>query len=120
MSSPKYDVVLYGATGFTGSLTEQYLAEHPQQPRVAFAGRNRSKLEKVLQQLTNVSKERVQSIDLIEASASDQASLIRMAQSAKVVMNLVGPYAELGGKDVARAAVEAGARYVDLTGEAGY
>ena len=71
MSSPKYDVVLYGATGFTGSLTAQYLAEHPQQPRVAFAGRNRSKLEKVLQQLTNVSKERVQSIDLIEASASD-------------------------------------------------
>ena len=118
MSSPKYDVVLYGATGFTGSLTEQYLAEHPQQPRVAFAGRNRSKLEKVLQQLTNVSKERVQSIDLIEASASDKASLIRMAQSAKVVMNLVGPYSQLGGKDVARAAVEAGAGYVDLAGEA--
>ena len=120
MSSPKYDVVLYGATGFTGSLTAQYLAEHPQQPRVAFAGRNRSKLEKVLQQLTNVSKERVQSIDLIEASASDKASLIRMAQSAKVVMNLVGPYSQLGGKDVARAAVEAGASYVDLTGETGY
>ena len=85
MSSPQYDVVLYGATGFTGGLTAQYLATHPQQPRVAFAGRNRSKLEKVRQGLTKVSKERMESIGLIEASASDKASLTRMAQSAKVV-----------------------------------
>ena len=120
MSSPQYDVVLYGATGFTGGLTAQYLATHPQQPRVAFAGRNRSKLEKVRQSLTKVSKERMESIGLIEASASDKASLTRMAQSAKVVMNLVGPYSQLGGKDVAQAAVEAGAGYVDLTGETGY
>ena len=62
----------------------------------------------------------MESIGLIEASASDKASLTRMAQSAKVVMNLVGPYSQLGGKDVAQAAVEAGAGYVDLTGETGY
>ena len=44
MTTRAYDVVLYGASGFTGSLAAQYLAEHPQQPKVAFAGRNEAKI----------------------------------------------------------------------------
>ncbi|WFD41066.1 uncharacterized protein MJAP1_004059 [Malassezia japonica] len=112
-----FDVVLYGATGFTGSLTAQYLAVHPQAPKVAFAGRNLEKLRNVRDKLTNVSKERLESIELIEASASDYASLQRLAASAKVVINMVGPYGQLGGFEVAKAAAEAGKGYVDLTGE---
>ncbi|WFD00176.1 hypothetical protein MYAM1_002923 [Malassezia yamatoensis] len=117
MSTAKYDVVVYGATGFTGKLVAQYLATHPQQPKVAFAGRNASKLQDVKRELVDVSKDRLESIDLMEASASDKASLQRMARSAKVVINMVGPYSLLGGFDVAKAVAEAGTGYVDLTGE---
>ena len=84
---------------------------------MAVAGRNRSKVEGVLNNLTGVDKERIQSIEVMEASTSDPASIKRMAESAKVVMNLVGPYVHLGGLEVAKAAAEAAAAYVDLNGE---
>lgn len=115
--NPPYDVVLYGATGFTGSLVAQYLAEHPQAPKVAFAGRNAQKLRNVRDKLTGVSKERIESIGLMEASAGDEASLRRLAESAHVVINTVGPFGLLGGFEVARAVAEVGGGYVDLTGE---
>ncbi|WFD21073.1 hypothetical protein MCAP1_003329 [Malassezia caprae] len=117
MSSPTYDVVLYGATGFTGSIAAQYLAEHPQQPKVAFAGRSEAKIRGLINQLTNVSAERVQSIGVMVANSDDHESLKRMASSAKAIINMVGPYAKYGGYDVAKAAAEAGIGYVDLTGE---
>lgn len=120
MSVPKFDVVVYGGSGFTGSLVVQYLAQHPQQPRMAIAGRNRSKLEGVLNKLTGIDKQRVQSIEILEASTSDPASIKRMAASTKVVVNMVGPYAHLGGFEVAKAAAEAAAGYVDLTGESAF
>ena len=119
MSAP-YDVVLYGATGFTGRIVAQYLAEHPQQPSIAFAGRNKAKVQSIVDGLTNVSAERVKSIGVIEASAGDFASLQAFAKSARVIINTVGPYSLLGGFDVVRAAIEAGVGYVDLTGETGY
>ncbi|PKI85332.1 hypothetical protein MVES1_000232 [Malassezia vespertilionis] len=113
----QYDVILYGATGFTGNLAAQYLASHPQQPTLAFAGRNQTKIRETIESLTGISKERAESIGVLEASMNDNASLHRMAQSAKVVLNMVGPYAMLGGFEVAQAAAENGCCYVDLTGE---
>lgn len=118
MAAPvKYDVVLYGATGFTGSMAAQYLAAHPQQPRVAFAGRNEKKIRGVIEKLTDVSKERVESIGVIIASAEDLNSIKAMVAQTKAVINMVGPYALYGGFELAKAAAEAGASYVDLTGE---
>lgn len=111
-----YDVVVYGATGFTGQLTAQYLAEHPQAPSIALAGRNLAKLRKVREQL-DVPKERRDAIQLIEASAEDPASIQAFARSTKTIINNVGPYLKLGGFEVVKAAVEAGAGYVDLAGE---
>ena len=70
-----YDVVVYGATGFTGQLTAQYLAEHPQAPAVALAGRNHAKLQKVRDALTGISDERRASMALLAASAEDAASI---------------------------------------------
>lgn len=119
MSAP-YDVVLYGATGFTGRIVAQYLAEHPQQPSIAFAGRNKAKVQSIIDGLTNVSADRVKSIGVIEASAGNFASLQALAKSARVIINTVGPYSKLGGFDVVRAAIEAGVGYVDLTGETSY
>lgn len=117
MATHEYDIVLYGATGFTGKFVAQYLAEHPQAPRIALAGRNASKVRAVRDGLVNVTKERIESIGLVEASAGDEASLQRLAALAKVVINTVGPFRQLGGFDVAKAAAEAGTGYVDLTGE---
>ncbi|WFD00175.1 hypothetical protein MYAM1_002922 [Malassezia yamatoensis] len=113
----EYDVVLYGASGFTGSIVAQYLAEHPQAPKIAFAGRNAAKLRKVRDGLSGVSKARIESIGLMEASASDKASLHRLAKCATVVINTVGPFSLLGAYDLARAVAEEGGGYVDLTGE---
>lgn len=115
-----YDVVVYGATGFTGQLTAQYLAEHPQAPAVALAGRNHAKLQKVRDALTGISDERRASMALLAASAEDAASIQALARSAKVVIDTVGPYAKLGGFEVAQAVVEAGGGYVDLAGESIY
>ncbi|WFD28525.1 hypothetical protein MNAN1_003537 [Malassezia nana] len=117
MSSSTYDLVLYGATGFTGSIAAQYLATHPQQPKIAFAGRNEAKIRSVIDKLTNVSFERAQSIGVILATSEDHESLKRMAISTKMIINMVGPYAKYGGYELAKVAAEAGIGYVDLTGE---
>ena len=95
MTTRAYDVVLYGASGFTGSLAAQYLAEHPQQPRVVFAGRNEAKIRGVMDKLTGVSKERLDSIGVIKASAEDMDSIKSMVAQASVVINMVGPYLSL-------------------------
>lgn len=117
MTTPKYDVVLYGATGFTGSLAAQYLAAHPQKPRVAFAGRNEAKIRNVIEKLTDVTKERVESIGVITASADNMDSIHAMVKQTRALINMVGPYALYKGYEVAQACAEAGTHYVDLTGE---
>lgn len=113
----KYDVVVYGASGFTGSIVAQYLATHPQAPSFALAGRNPDRLRAVAQGLTGIEKNRLESIGFIEANSDNEDSLRAMAQQAGAVINMVGPYSLYNGFGVARAAAEAGAGYVDLTGE---
>ncbi len=110
------DVVLFGATGFTGGLTAAYLAEHaPADLRWGIAGRNRSKLERLRDDL----HERFGSgeqLEILEADVTDHGSLRRVAERAKVVATTVGPYLEYGEPLVA-ACAEVGSDYVDLTGE---
>jgi short subunit dehydrogenase-like uncharacterized protein len=115
-SSRQYDVVLFGATGFTGGLTADYLAAHaPAQMRWALGGRNRSKLDAVAARLAAASPEAPKP-DVIVADASDQAALREAAESARVVITTIGPYALYGGPLVAACAA-AGTDYCDLTGE---
>ncbi|HEX5088363.1 MAG TPA: saccharopine dehydrogenase NADP-binding domain-containing protein [Nocardioides sp.] len=110
------DIVLLGATGFTGSLTAEYLAEHaPTGLRWALAGRNRTKLEGVRDRLAKIDG-RLTDLELIEADSSDRASLDTMVRRARVVITTVGPYQQYGEPLVA-ACAEAGTDYVDLTGE---
>lgn len=110
MKDRQYDVVLFGATGFTGSLTAEYLATHaPADLRWALAGRNLSKLEAVRVKLGIET-------DLLEADVEDARSLAVMAESARVVITTVGPYIWYGEPLVA-ACAEAGTDYLDLTGE---
>lgn len=111
-----YDVVLFGATGFVGELTAQYLAEAaPPGCRWALAGRNESKLAAVRQRLSENSPGSAD-LALLHADSADPASLQRLAESTRVLVTTVGPYLQYGDPLVAACAA-AGTDYVDLTGE---
>jgi len=108
------DIVLFGATGFTGGLTADYLAAHaPAGLRWAIAGRNADKLEDVRRRLGT---EGGVDVEVIVADAADVAALSDVARRARVVISTVGPYLQFGEPLVA-ACAEAGTDYVDLTGE---
>src|SRR4051794_5649605 len=111
-----FDVVLFGATGFTGALTAEYLAEHaPDGTRWALAGRNRGKLEAVRSRLAEIDP-RFADLELLSADVTDEASLRAVAEAARVVISTVGPYINYG-QGVVEACAVAGTDYVDLTGE---
>jgi short subunit dehydrogenase-like uncharacterized protein len=111
-----FDIVLFGATGFTGELTATYLAEHAAPGcRWALAGRNSTKLEEVRKRLSRVNAD-CADLPLLHADASDPSSLKAVAESTKVVITTVGPYL-LYGEALVAACAEAGTDYVDLTGE---
>jgi short subunit dehydrogenase-like uncharacterized protein len=114
MTAPQreFDIVLYGATGFVGKLTAQYLATAGGQARIALAGRSPQKLLAVRESLAGPAQE----WPLIEADASSPSSLNAMAARAQVVISTVGPYTKYGVPLVAACAA-AGTDYADLTGE---
>jgi saccharopine dehydrogenase (NAD+, L-glutamate forming) len=111
-----HDLVLFGATGFTGALTAEYLARHaPPGTRWALAGRNREKLEALRGRLATDNAACAE-LPLLHADVGDPASLGEIAAAARVVITTVGPYIRYGEPLVA-ACAEAGTDYVDLTGE---
>jgi short subunit dehydrogenase-like uncharacterized protein len=109
----EFDIGLYGATGFVGKLTAQYLAKAGGDARIALAGRSADKLGAVRDTL----REAAQGWPLIAADASKPSTLQEMAARARVVVTTVGPYARYGLPLVA-ACAQAGTDYADLTGEA--
>jgi short subunit dehydrogenase-like uncharacterized protein len=113
MSSRDFDLVLLGATGFTGRLVAEYLDVHaPDGVRIALAGRAPEKLEALRASLGA----RGRAFPILRADSHDDASLAALAQQAKVVCSTVGPYAKHGLPLVA-ACAKAGTHYADLTGE---
>ena len=113
--SREHEIVVYGATGFTGGLTAEYLARTAPGLRWALAGRTRSKLEAVRARLAAIDPGLAE-MPLIEADATRPDSLAAMAAATQVVITTVGPYINYGEPLVA-ACAEAGTDYVDLTGE---
>ncbi|HET6867663.1 MAG TPA: saccharopine dehydrogenase NADP-binding domain-containing protein [Solirubrobacteraceae bacterium] len=113
MADRSYDIVVFGATGFTGALTAEYLARHaPAETRWALAGRNMDKLEQVRGRLGAGASE----VPLLRADVTDAGSLREVAEGSRVVITTVGPYIRYGEPLVAACAA-AGTDYVDLTGE---
>lgn len=111
-----YDIVVFGATGFTGSLTAEYLARHaPPDLRWALAGRNPEKLKLVRARLGDINPA-CRDLALLSADIDHAASIRAVAQDARVVITTVGPYLKYGEPLVAACAA-AGTDYVDLTGE---
>lgn len=107
-----YDVVLYGATGFVGTLTAEYLAAHaPEGLRWAIAGRDETKLRRLRERLPGGA-----AVGVLRADASEPAGLREFAGQARVVATTVGPYLR-HGEELVAACADAGTDYLDLTGE---
>ncbi|MGB1277428.1 MAG: saccharopine dehydrogenase NADP-binding domain-containing protein, partial [Nannocystaceae bacterium] len=108
------DVVLFGATGFTGQLVAEYFAANVPlaQVRWTIAGRNGRKLQALRDRLSTIDAA-CQDIEPIVAGSDDRGALNDMAQKTRVVLTTVGPYAALGEPLVA-ACVEHGTDYVDI------
>jgi short subunit dehydrogenase-like uncharacterized protein len=114
MSGREFDVVLFGATGFTGGLTADYLAASaPRGTRWALAGRNVDKLKPLAERFASSA---VPAAGIVAADASDPAGLEAMTRRTRAVATTVGPYLRYGEPLVA-ACVAGGAHYADLTGE---
>ncbi|MGH8444141.1 MAG: saccharopine dehydrogenase family protein [Solimonas sp.] len=112
----KYDVVLFGATGFTGQLTAEYLARNGGDSlRWALAGRSPDKLKAVRARLVDLNAG-CRNLDLLQADVDDPDSLKKVAEAARVVITTVGPYI-VHGEPLVAACAAAGTDYVDLTGE---
>jgi len=119
MSEREYEIVLFGATGFTGALTAEYLARNaPPDTRWAIAGRSPSRLERLRAQLAAIDSAHEQ-LPIVAADVQDAPSLRALADRAQVVITTVGPYTVYGEPLVAACAT-AGTDYVDLTGEPGF
>ncbi|OIJ93088.1 saccharopine dehydrogenase [Streptomyces monashensis] len=107
-----YDLVLFGATGFVGVLTAEYLAAHaPNDLRWAIAGRDERKLERLRERLSGTAD-----IGVLRADVAEPATLRALAEHARVVATTVGPYV-LYGEELVAACADAGTDYLDLTGE---
>ncbi|AJA62876.1 saccharopine dehydrogenase NADP-binding domain-containing protein [Bradyrhizobium japonicum] len=114
MSSAKFDIVVYGATGFTGQLVAEYLTQHYKSDHTlkwAMAGRSLGKLKSVRDAIGAPGN-----TPLIVADASDAASLKAMAEQTMSVITTVGPY-QLYGEELLAACVATGTDYFDLCGE---
>jgi short subunit dehydrogenase-like uncharacterized protein len=112
--SSKFDIVVYGATGFTGQLVAEYLARHytgNSDPKWAMAGRSLEKLAAVREAIGAPAE-----TALIKADASDPASLKAMIDQTGAVLSTVGPY-QLYGSELVAACAATGTDYLDLCGE---
>ncbi len=109
----EFEIVLYGATGFVGKLTAEYLARSGPDVRIALAGRSTERLRAVRDTLG----QSAQSWPVLVADASSPSTLNEMAARTQVVVTTVGPYTRYGLPLVAACAA-AGTDYADLTGEA--
>ncbi|WP_066797458.1 saccharopine dehydrogenase family protein [Sphingomonas soli] len=107
----EFDIIVYGATGFTGRLVAEYLAANYADVKWAMAGRSLTKLQEVRDEIGASAD-----TPLITANADDPASLKAMTARASVIITTVGPY-QLYGEPLLAACVETGTAYVDLCGE---
>ena len=110
MAERQFEIVLYGASGFTGKLVAEYLAEEHSQLNWAIAGRDEEKLDEVRRELG------APDLPLIIADSGDADELSVMAKQTRTLISTVGPYARFGTPVIEACATE-GTHYCDLTGE---
>ncbi|WP_447791976.1 saccharopine dehydrogenase family protein [Pseudomonas farris] len=114
MSEREFDIIIFGATGYTGRLVAEYFLKTcglDRSVKWAIAGRSQAKMRALREQLPNA-----QALELIIADASEPLTLKAMAARTKVVISTAGPY-QLYGSELVSACAEQGTDYVDLAGE---
>jgi short subunit dehydrogenase-like uncharacterized protein len=115
MSTREFDIIVFGATGYTGRLVAEYLSSHygsrEDGPKWAMAGRSLAKLEQVRDEIHAPA-----TTPLVVANADDEADLEAMCLRTRVVITTVGPY-QLYGDKLLAACVKTGTDYADLCGE---
>ncbi|KAJ1821356.1 hypothetical protein LPJ56_001161 [Coemansia sp. RSA 2599] len=121
MSSPrKYDIVIWGASSFTGARLVEYLALNaPSDLRIAIGGRNEPKLAGVRSRLADKhvsAADALRSMDILVGDSADAARMHEIASQTRVVASTVGPYTRFG-TELVRACVEVKTDYCDITGE---
>ena len=117
MSEREFDVIVFGASGYTGKLVVEYMGKeygNEESIRWAIAGRNKDKLSSVKKDL-NLNER----VSIIEVDSTNKDSLDSMTSSAKCILTTVGPY-QLYGSSLVQSCSENGTDYVDLTGEPGW
>ena len=109
MVNKKYDIIVHGATGFTGKLICNYIYEHEESSSInwAISGKNQKRLDVIAQKYK---------VDSFKANSFDKESLNLIAKEAKLIISVVGPYA-IYGKKIIESCVENHCHYLDLTGE---
>lgn len=115
LASRPFDLILWGATGFTGRLVAEYLARSSPGLRWALGGRSKGKLEKVRAAIAE-EHAAVRELPLVVADADDPASLAALAAQTRVVLSTVGPFA-VHGYPLVAACLAQGTDYCDSTGE---
>ena len=105
----EYDLIIYGASGFTGRLAVEYLDENYSDLNWAIAGRNEDKL-------VNISNNTTCKPDYFIADSEDNENLLKIASKTRVIASLAGPFNKYSDNLVTQC-VEAGTHYLDITGE---
>ncbi|CAG9770191.1 unnamed protein product [Ceutorhynchus assimilis] len=119
----RLDIILFGATGFTGIHCIPYIAKHAKENgrnlSWGVAGRNEEKLKAALKEVGEKLEASFDKIPIIIASVNDYDSLVNMGKRTKLVINCCGPY-RFYGDVVVKACIEAGAHHLDVSGEPEY
>ena len=111
--SKEFDIIIWGASGFTGKLVTLYLFDKygtTNNLKWAIGGRNLSKLEKIRDEVAD------KNIPIIVADSNNKVSLLKMAKRTKVICTTIGPYAKYGS-NLVEACIESNIHYCDLAGE---
>src|ERR1700744_4305760 len=115
-ASRQYDLILLGATGYTGKLTAEYITTNlPTSIKWAVAGRNQSKLSSLVNELKSLNSTRG-TPDIITVGNLTTPDLTPVVKKTKVLLNAVGPY-YLYSTPVVEACAQQGTHYLDVTGE---
>ena len=114
VNNKKYDLVVYGASGFTGQLICEYLSTHEDGLNLnwAIAGRDGSKLESISNQFSTEDKK----IDVLHGDSFDKPSLDNICNQSRLVISTVGPYS-IYGENLVASCIDNDTHYLDLTGE---
>ncbi|XP_069117747.1 saccharopine dehydrogenase-like oxidoreductase isoform X2 [Argopecten irradians] len=119
MATQRYDIVIFGASGFTGQFVVEEVARiADEEPGLtwAIAGRTMSKMQKVLEQASKKTGKELDSTPVLIADTTNETSMVEMCKQAKVILNCVGPY-RFHGEMMVKAAIEGGASHLDISGE---